>query len=627
MTRDTKTLSAVFMAVLLVLASGTAVSLAVTESPTDAGTNAVGVQETTTAADGEETTVADDEQTTREADAPADGEASVTFDEQESDGEQVVVESATLPEGGFIAIHDSSVAEAPLSSVLGNSVYLEPGTHEDVTITLARPITESQTLVAMPHFDTNDNEVYDFVLSTGEVDGPYTVDNEILIDQGNVTVAEETTTTTEEEAEETTTEMVEETTTEAEDAEETTTEDEVVEETTTEMVEETTTEEDGAEVGETTTVAEEPPADMQQFVFKIEQMNIDRWSFVVGDEETPDRTERVGNLTISDRRVTINLSELLRQGSMAQQEAGQVTTVSPEQAEEMIEENLSQDIQTVRYIIENVNVENVTFVVTAPEDIEMPEPPMTTTTAEPEETTTEEVVEETTTEEEVEETTTEEVVEETTTEEEVEETTTTEEDGEVVEETTTEEVVEETTTEEEVEETTTTEEVVEETTTEEVVEETTTEEEVEETTTEEVVEETTTTEEEVEETTTTEETTAAEVNSFEVSELDAPDSATTGDTITVSATVSNPNDQQATQEVAFRLEGTVVARQSVTLDAGEQTTAEFEIDTEGVPAGQYIHGVYTRNFGELGVIVLEDPSAETTTTAADAGNETTTAAA
>ena len=573
MTRDRKTLSAVFMTVLLVLASGTAVSLAVTGSSTDAGTNAVGVQETTTAADGEETTATDGaEQTTEEAD----GEASVTFDEQESEGEQVVVDSVTMPEGGFIAIHDSSVAEAPLSSVLGNSVYLEPGTHEDVTITLARPIAESQTLVAMPHFDTNDNRVYDFVLSTGELDGPYTVDNEVLIDQANVTVPQETTTTTEEEAEETTTEaeettieeeaeettaeMVEETTTEAE-AEETTTEEEE------EEVEETTAATDG-EAEETTTVAEEPPADMQQLVFKVEQMNIDRWSFVVGDDETPDRTERVGNIDISDRRVTINLSELLRQGSMAQQQAGQMTTVSPEQAEEIIEENLSQDIQTVRYVVENVNVENVTFVVTAPEGVEMPEPPMTTTTAEPGETTTEEVVEETTTTEEDGEM--------------VEETTTTEEDGEMVEETTT------------------------------------TEEDGE------MVEETTTTEEEVEET--TEEVTPAEDDSFEVSELDAPDSATTGDTITVSATLSNPNDQQATQEVAFRLEGTVIARQSVTLDAGEQTTVEFEIDTEGVPAGQYIHGIYTRNFGELAVIVLEDPSAATTT-AADTGNETTTAAA
>ncbi|UPV75441.1 hypothetical protein M0R89_05075 [Halorussus limi] len=617
MTRDKKTLSAVFMAVLLVLASGTAVSLAVTGSTADAGANAVGVQETTTAQNGEETT--------RQADEPANGGANVTINEQQSNGERIVVESATLPEGGFIAIHDSSVAEAPLASVLGNSVYLEPGTHENVTITLARPITESQTLVAMPHFDTNNNQVYDFVLSTGEVDGPYTTDGQVLVDQANVTVAQEETTTTEAEAEETTTteEEVEETTTTEEDVVETTTTEEEVEETTTTEadVEETTTEADAEEtttteevVDETTTEGEveetttaEAPEGMEQFVFKIEQMNIDRWSFVIGDEETPDRTQTISNVTITDRRVTINLTKVLQQSAAAQQQAGPITTVSPEKAEQMIEENLSQDLQTVRYVISDVTIENVTFVVTAPEDIELPQPPMTTTTAQPEETTT--------TEEEVEETTTtEEVVEETTT--------------------TTEDVVNETTTTEEVEETTTTEEVVEETTTteEEVEETTTTEEEAEETTTTEgEVEETTTTEEVVGETTTTEEGqgTAAGVQSFEVAQLDAPDSATAGDNVTVSATVSNPNDQQATQQVAFRLEGTVVARQNVTLDAGEQTTVEFEVGTEGVPAGQYIHGVYTRDFGELGVIVIEEPSEETTAAAETEtpGNETTTAAA
>jgi len=600
------------MAVVLVLASGTAVSLAVTDSTTDVETNAVAAQETTTAADDEGET------------------ASVTINEQETEGDQVVIESATLPEGGFIAIHDSSVAEAPLSSVLGNSVYLEPGTHENVTITLARPIEESQTLIAMPHLDTNDNEVYDFVLSTGELDGPYTVDGEVLVDQAEVTLEQETTTPEEEEEVETTTteeeeevvettteEEVVETTTEGEEVVETTTEEEeeVVETTTEEEVVETTTEEEEEEVVETTTEKEEEvvettteeaeevePAEEQQLVFKIEQMQIDEWSFVIGDEETADRTETISDVNVQDERVEVNLTELLQEQQSAQ---GQMTTVSPEEAQEQLEENLSQDLETVRIVIQNVNVENVTLVITAPEGMELPEPPMTTTTEEEEE------VETTTEEEEVVETTTEEEEEvETTTEEEVVETTTEEEED--VMETTTEE-------EEEVVETTTEED-------EEAVETTTEEEEEEvDTTTEEEVVETTTSEEDVEE---------AELDSFEVSGLDAPESATTGDTITVTASVSNPNDQEATQEVAFRLEGTVIDRQSVTLDAGEQTTVTFEVDTEGVPAGQYIHGVYTRDFGDLAVIVLEEPTEETETPSDDgttvetetpAGDETTTA--
>ncbi|USZ67114.1 hypothetical protein NGM10_10270 [Halorussus salilacus] len=603
MTRDSRTLSAVFMAVLLILASGTAVSLAVTDSgSTVADSNASVQDETTTEAvetteDEEETEVDDEtETTTREADEPAEGDqADVTINEQESDGEQVVIESATLPEGGFVTIHDETLLEGDaLGSVVGVSTYLEAGTHEDVTITLGRPLAETQTVIAMPHYDDNENQVYDFIISGGGVDAPYTSDGEAVVDDATVTVdgVEETT----EEVEETTTEEVEETTTEevvettTEEVEETTTEE--VEETTTEEVVETTTEEED-ELEETTTEEIEEPADQQQFIFKVEQMNIDRWSFVLGDEEEPDRTETVSDITVQDRRVEINLTELMQE--QAEMEDGeQLTTPGPE-AQEQLEENLTGDIETVRFVIENVNVENVTFVITAPEDMEMPEPPMT-----PEETTTEEdeVIEETTTEEEEVETTTEEEEVETTTEEE-----------EV--ETTTEEEVEETTTEEEEVETTTEEEDEFETTTEEEDEfETTTEEEEVETTTEEEDVETTTEEEEVE--TTTEEP-DEELESFDVTALNAPESAEIGDTVNVSAVVTNPNDAEATQDVAFRLDGTVIARDTVTLNGSTATTVSFEVDTTDVPPGEYVHGVYTQDFGELAVIMLEEPTAEETT--------------
>jgi hypothetical protein len=533
------------MAVVLILASGTAVSLAVTDSSSDVGTNAAAVQdETTTPEDGVETTSEDDAGDETQA-------ASITFNEQETDGETVVVESVTMDEGGFIAIHDSSVQDAPLASVLGNSVYLEAGTHENVEVTLARPIEEDQTLVAMPHFDTNDNEVYDFVLSSGQLDGPYTADGAAVIDSAAVSLEAEETTMTEEEADETTT-------TEEEVDETTTTEEEVVETTTEEEVVETTTEEEVTE-----------PTEEQQLVFKIEQMNVDEWSFVVGDEEEPDRTEVISNLDVQDRRVEINLTEVLQeQQQMAERQT--MTTVDPEEAQEQLEENLSQDIETVRIVIRNVNVENVTLVVTAPEDVEIPEPPMTTT---PVETPTE--VETTPVETTPEETPTE---IETTPEETPTEVETTPEETPTEIETTPEETPTEVET---------------------TPEETPTEVE-------------TTPEDEV------------ELDSFDVSNLDAPESASVGETITVSATVSNPNDQQATQDVAFRLDGTVIERQSVTLDADEETIVTFEIDTTDVPAGQYIHGVYTRNFGELAVIVLEEPTeggtgdVETTTEEADA---------
>ncbi|PSP55605.1 hypothetical protein BRC82_04815 [Halobacteriales archaeon QS_1_67_19] len=500
----------------------------------------------------------------------AEANASVTINDQESDGQQIVVESVTMADGGFVTIHDDSVEETALASVLGTSVYLGPGTHTNVTIILARPIEEDQTLVAMPHRDTNDNEVYDFVLSSGEFDGPYTADDGAVTDSAQVTVVEEETetpeeeTTTEEEEVETET-PEEETTTEEEEVEtetpeeETTTEEEEVETETPE--EETTTEEEEVETEtpeeEEEEVETETPEEEQQFVFKVEEMNIDRWSFVIGDEETPERTETISNVTVTDRRIEINLTEVLQE---QQEMAGeQVTTVDPDEADE----ELSGDVETVRFVIENVRVENVTFVITAPEDAELP--PMA-----PDEVETETPEEE---EEEVE------------TETPEEETTTTEE------------------------ETTTTEE-----------ETTTTEEEVE---TETPEEETTTEEEEVE-TETPEEEEEVELDSFEVSQLDAPENATVGDTITVSAVVSNPNEQQATQDVAFRLEGTVLARQDVTLGANEQTTVTFEIDTTDVPAGQYIHGVYTQDFGELAIIALEEPTEEEEVETETPEEETTT---
>ena len=531
MTRDSDTISAVFMAVVLVLASGAAVSFAATA---DAGPNAVGAQDTTTEDGVDETTTMDDEQ---------DGEqASVTFDDQESDGERLVLDSVTLPEGGFVAIHSENWEDAPLSTVLGSSAYLEAGTHEDVEISLARPLDETQTVTAMLHADTNDNRVLDFVLSSGNFDGPVTADGSPVVDDAEVTVGEETTT---EEAVETTTE-------------------EAVDETTAEEVDETTTEEDVA--------AETPTDGMQQLVFKVEEMAIDRWSFVVGDEETPDETVYVNGSdllppdgSLTDERVTVDLAELAEQGEVSQDDLMYTTTQSPEEIEQDLQENLSGDIPTVRYVIQDVNVENVTLVVMVPEDVELPDQP---TMMEP--TTTEEAeVPETTTEED-------EVVETTTEEDVVDETTTTEEDVETV---------------------------------------------------------TTTEGDEVTETTTEADEPADEVDSFEVSELDAPESATVGDTIDVSATVTNPNEEEATQTVAFRLEGDVIAREDVTLAEGESSTVSFGVDTSEVPPGEYVHGVYTMEFGELDVIVLEeaadegdDEATDGETTVGDEMETTTTAA-
>jgi len=118
-------------------------------------------------------------------------------DERGSQGTEVTV-NATLSEGGYVAVHDDSLLanattldlNEAVNSTIGASAYLEPGEHENVTITLfdvpgaefdETELTESQFLVAMPHQETNDNETYDYVATNGTEDGPYTIDGEPIV--------------------------------------------------------------------------------------------------------------------------------------------------------------------------------------------------------------------------------------------------------------------------------------------------------------------------------------------------------------------------------------------------------------------------------------------------------------
>ncbi|MGB9952924.1 DUF7282 domain-containing protein [Haloarcula marismortui] len=118
--------------------------------------------------------------------------ATVNINDQESDGSEVVVDSAQLSEGGFIVIHDSTLLDGEVEgSVVGNSEYLEAGSHEDITITLDEPMDEDFTAIAMPHLDTNGNEAYDFP----GADGPYTANGSAVTDSANVTVGTEETET------------------------------------------------------------------------------------------------------------------------------------------------------------------------------------------------------------------------------------------------------------------------------------------------------------------------------------------------------------------------------------------------------------------------------------------------
>jgi hypothetical protein len=126
--------------------------------------------------------------------------ATVAFEDQETDGTTVTVDSVTIPEPGYVAIHDSSLLEDNVvGSVIGVSGYLEPGTYENVTVTLfdvpggefnETALTGDGVLIAMPHQETGDNQTYDFVRTDGAEDGPFTIDGQAVVDEAIVTVAD-----------------------------------------------------------------------------------------------------------------------------------------------------------------------------------------------------------------------------------------------------------------------------------------------------------------------------------------------------------------------------------------------------------------------------------------------------
>ena len=167
-------------------------------------TDAANVTVSETAGDGEEDNVTDGE-----GDNVTDGEgdnvtttddASVSFENQTSDGTTVNVANVTLPDGGYVAIHNDSLLDGDaVGSVVGVSEYLEPGTYENETVSLFNvsganftetQLNGSQTLIAMPHEETNENTTYDFVATDGAADGPSISNGTAVTDDATVTVEE-----------------------------------------------------------------------------------------------------------------------------------------------------------------------------------------------------------------------------------------------------------------------------------------------------------------------------------------------------------------------------------------------------------------------------------------------------
>lgn len=123
---------------------------------------------------------------------------SVSTSDQQSAGRTVTVDSVSLPDGGFVVLHDGAdlAAGDAVGSVVGTSQYLSAGQHADVAVVLDRSLSSGTTrLVAMPHNDTDGDLVADFVPSNGREDEPYVLGGAPVTDDANVTVPTPTTTT------------------------------------------------------------------------------------------------------------------------------------------------------------------------------------------------------------------------------------------------------------------------------------------------------------------------------------------------------------------------------------------------------------------------------------------------
>ena len=121
-----------------------------------------------------------------------DGQASIVFEDQQTNGSNLTVQSVTLPDGGWVVVHNASYTPPqsnPLTSTVGISSYLDAGEHQNVTVELLNgTVARNQTLIARPSMDTNDDQRYDYIRSQGFQDVGYISGSQVLTDRAQVTV-------------------------------------------------------------------------------------------------------------------------------------------------------------------------------------------------------------------------------------------------------------------------------------------------------------------------------------------------------------------------------------------------------------------------------------------------------
>jgi uncharacterized surface protein with fasciclin (FAS1) repeats len=111
-------------------------------------------------------------------------------------GDTITVDGSFFPAdvdangGGFVVLHDSTelANQGALPSIVGKSEYVDPGVQNEIEVVLDEAISDTTTLGAMAHRDTNGNQMYDFETSAGSEDGPYTLSGSPVIDYGVIRI-------------------------------------------------------------------------------------------------------------------------------------------------------------------------------------------------------------------------------------------------------------------------------------------------------------------------------------------------------------------------------------------------------------------------------------------------------
>lgn len=106
-----------------------------------------------------------------------------SFDPAPAAGDTITVDGSFFPEdvdangGGFIVLHDSTelADQGALPSIVGKSEYVNSGIQNEIEVVLDESISDTTTLGAMAHRDTDGDETYDFEDTGGSEDGPYTI--------------------------------------------------------------------------------------------------------------------------------------------------------------------------------------------------------------------------------------------------------------------------------------------------------------------------------------------------------------------------------------------------------------------------------------------------------------------